>query len=258
MATDHEWDQLLTEIQSFIIAAANQEGRATQVMAEEIICKTENYLHVFYAIIDTVQAYQEMQHDSEMEEMIGTLFDLVQELHHILSRWRDIELGIDPSYPYKGLKAEKDYDGRRGRPKYIIKVEQLLFLRDLRFSWTQIASLYGISHRTLYNIRSKSEVTALTFNRFSHISDADLQEVITDIKTTMPEAGQAMIKGVLQGRGIYVSMARIQECISVVDPVNTALRWAAPRRRRVYSVPYPNAIWHIDGNHKLIRYTITM
>lgn len=25
-------------------------------------------------------------------------------------------------------------------------------------------------------------------------------------------------------------------------------------RRRQYSVPGPNALWHIDGNHKLIRY----
>lgn len=25
-------------------------------------------------------------------------------------------------------------------------------------------------------------------------------------------------------------------------------------KRRVYSVPGPNALWHMDGNHKLIRY----
>lgn len=27
-------------------------------------------------------------------------------------------------------------------------------------------------------------------------------------------------------------------------------------RRRQYSVPGPNSLWHIDGNHKLIRYQI--
>ncbi len=25
-------------------------------------------------------------------------------------------------------------------------------------------------------------------------------------------------------------------------------------KRRIYSVPYPNTMWHIDGNHKLIKW----
>lgn len=69
----------------------------------------------------------------------------------------------------------------------------------------------------------------------------------------MPEAGQNIIRGLLQARNIYVPMTRIRECIIEVDPINTAMRWAQPRRRRVYSVPHPNSLWHIDGNHKLIR-----
>ncbi|TFK84419.1 hypothetical protein K466DRAFT_553601 [Polyporus arcularius HHB13444] len=28
--------------------------------------------------------------------------------------------------------------------------------------------------------------------------------------------------------------------------------------RRVYSVPYPNYLWHIDGHHKLIRWGIVI
>ena len=28
--------------------------------------------------------------------------------------------------------------------------------------------------------------------------------------------------------------------------------------RRVYSVPGPNYLWHIDGNHKLIKYRIVI
>lgn len=41
-----------------------------------------------------------------------------------------------------------------------------------------------------------------------------------------------------------------------MDPDGTALRALANRtlRRRTYSVPAPNSMWHIDGNHKLIRY----
>jgi len=69
----------------------------------------------------------------------------------------------------------------------------------------------------------------------------------------MPEAGQNMVRGLLKAQNVNVTMARIRECILEVDPVNTALRYALPRTRRTYSVPHPNFIWHLDGNHKLIR-----
>ena len=62
-----------------------------------------------------------------------------------------------------------------------------------------------------------------------------------------------MLKGMLESRGVNISTTRLRECLSEVDPVNTALRWSLPISRRVYSVPCANALWHIDGNHKLIR-----
>ncbi len=88
---------------------------------------------------------------------------------------------------------------------------------------------------------------------FTHISDCDLDRQVSSIKQLMPEAGKNMVKGALQGRGIHVSFSRVQDSMSGVDPVATALRWATPISRRTYSVSGPNALWHIDGNHKLVR-----
>ena len=39
-----------------------------------------------------------------------------------------------------------------------------------------------------------------------------------------------------------------------VDEAAVAMRWCRAIHRRVYQVAGPNALWHIDGNHKLIRY----
>ena len=39
-----------------------------------------------------------------------------------------------------------------------------------------------------------------------------------------------------------------------VDPVSTAVRRSVAIRRRTYWVRGPNAVWHIDGHHKLIRW----
>jgi len=36
------------------------------------------------------------------------------------------------------------------------------------------------------------------------------------------------------------------------------MRWHQLIHRRVYSVPGPNALWHIDGNHRLIRWRLVV
>lgn len=38
-----------------------------------------------------------------------------------------------------------------------------------------------------------------------------------------------------------------------VDPQGVAVRWLRLTPRRQYNVSGPLALWHIDGNHKLIR-----
>lgn len=54
--------------------------------------------------------------------------------------------------------------------------------------------------------------------------------------------------------GYTVQRRRIRESLNRVDPRNTALRWGALVSRRVYFVPWPNSLWHLDGHHSLIRW----
>ena len=136
----------------------------------------------------------------------------------------------------------------------VIEQEKIEFLRELRFNWTQIAEIFGVSRRTLYTVRSEYGMIGDEYaHGFTQIFDQDLAEHVRCIKQDMPEIGYNMMRGVLRSRGIYVSIPRLQQCISDVDPINTAMRWAAPISRRRYEVPYPNYIWHADGNHKLVR-----
>jgi len=39
-----------------------------------------------------------------------------------------------------------------GRPRVVIEKEKFEFLRELKFSWTDITSFFGICRRTVYNI----------------------------------------------------------------------------------------------------------
>ena len=50
-------------------------------------------------------------------------------------------------------------------------------------------------------------------------------------------------------QGIRVQKARLRNCLKRVDPIGRRLRSI----RRVYNVRSPLALWHMDGNHKLIR-----
>ena len=191
-------------------------------------------------------------HGASINELLLIIEDLVKLLKKIEDRWVDIESGVASS-SVDILKAQKEYTGACGRPRYIIKLEQLIFLREIRFTWSAIAVMFGVSRRTMYNVRSKFGLIDNEFGGFSDITDEHLKSVILDIQQEMPHVGQSMLRGLLNARGIHVSVVRLRDCLSEMDPVSGALRWASPIKRRVYSVPHPNALWHVDGNHKLIR-----
>ena len=52
---------------------------------------------------------------------------------------------------------------------------------------------------------------------------------------------------------MWVQRNRLRASIQRVNPHATALRRIETVKRRVYSGDGPNSLWHIDGNHKLIR-----
>ena len=67
-----------------------------------------------------------------------------------------------------------------------------------------------------------------------------------------------MMDGHLRAQGIVVQRERIRESLRRTDPAGVILRQRLALLRRAYHVPHPNplwpnALWHIDGNHKLIR-----
>ena len=59
--------------------------------------------------------------------------------------------------------------------------------------------------------------------------------------------------GHLISLGIRVPFYRVRELQRRVDPEGSMMRRLNNLRRRSYSVPGPQHLWHIDGNHKLIR-----
>lgn len=63
-----------------------------------------------------------------------------------------------------------------------------------------------------------------------------------------------MMVGSLRSKGFTVQRDRVAGSLRRVDPIGSSNRKKHALKRRVYFAPGPNAVWHMDGNHKLIRY----
>lgn len=85
-------------------------------------------------------------------------------------------------------------------------------------------------------------------NPSARVSDEELLSLIHQIREDLPYSGITMICGSIRSKGISVSRDRVRRAIKSVDPIGGALRWPPQIRRRPYSVPGPNSLWHI-GEH---------
>ena len=74
-----------------------------------------------------------------------------------------------------------------------------------------------------------------------------------NIQDMFPNAGYRRVQSQLCLSGIKVSQLRVRESMQRTDPEGVATRWLALTPRATYCVSGPLALWHIDGNHKLIR-----
>ena len=152
-----------------------------------------------------------------------------------------------------GYKTETFHTGDRGRPAYNISKEQLESLMEQEFSLTDIASLMGVSERTVH--RRCREYGLKCSERFSQISDEGLDTILKQQKEIFPNMGHRMMCGVLRHLGHHLQRQRVLDSMKRVDPIGNLARSlllnVAPRRS--YSVFSPQALWHLDGHHKLIR-----
>ncbi len=65
--------------------------------------------------------------------------------------------------------------------------------------------------------------------------------------------GNRQMQGHLLSRGYRVQQVRIRESQRRIDPEGCMIRRLHVLNRRRYSVPAPLSLYHIDGNHKLMR-----
>ena len=90
---------------------------------------------------------------------------------------------------------------------------------------------------------------------YCDFTDQQLDQLVSQFLNNFPNSGYRRMTGFLLSAGHRVQQLRVRESMRRVDPNGVFLRAIEIRtvRRRRYQVSGPLALWHIDGNHKLIR-----
>ena len=141
--------------------------------------------------------------------------------------------------------------GCAGRPRFDIPEQQLRFLVQSGFTGTQMAEIIGVSLRTVR--RRMTDYGLNISEQYADVTDHELEQLVMGIKMEFPTCGQKQMMGHLRARGYRVQQVRLREIMRRVDPEGSIMRRLTVLNRRRYSVPAPGSLWHIDGNHKLIR-----
>ncbi|XP_028406849.1 uncharacterized protein LOC114529291 [Dendronephthya gigantea] len=151
--------------------------------------------------------------------------------------------------PYQ---APLETNARRGRPKFFISEEQLCFFKANGFTQREMGEMLGVSLRTIENRMAEYNMT--NASRYSNIDDECLDIYVQRIVGHFPRSGEKTIEGELRSLGVCVQRRRLRDSLKRVDPVGRRIRAMTVIQRRVYNVHSPLALWHMDGNHKLIRW----
>lgn len=153
-------------------------------------------------------------------------------------------------------EMQRDSRRRRGRPTIRITAVELRNLLELHFTQAEIAKLFGCCARTIR--RRIMEYGLQEIVEYSSINNQNLDNIVTNFVADFPCAGQKTLAGYLDSQGYHIQRWRIRESLLRVDPWGVEQRTRNVLHRRQYQVKGPNSLWHIDGNHKLIRWRIVI
>ena len=236
------WSSYFSELARFLQSTANNYGFANSQYTEYCI----NRLAMCFRNLTSVKEAIEMAANPDTYNIISELNELLECVSLMYAQWSSYETSIiDAQHSQSGYRVPtRTADGTRGRPRFEISKEQLIYLKSLSFTWSEIASLLNVSRMTIYRRRREYDMLeeaprSMTAN--------ELTQFVEELRTQLPDIGETLVIGRLQSLGYHVPRERVRQSIRSTDPLNTALRWHGVTARRPYSVPGPNSLWHIGS-----------
>ena len=118
--------------------------------------------------------------------------------------------------------------------------------RNIKIS--QAARALNVHRHTVKNYLRSYQIHKRTY---SQVSDEELDTLVEEFKRKRPTTGLGYLRGHLLQRGWRIQRDRLVASVSRVDGIRKVLRKNSAPKQRKYISSRPNAVWHIDGHHKL-------
>jgi hypothetical protein len=117
-----------------------------------------------------------------------------------------------------------------------------------RIKLTQLANLLGMHRHTLTHYLKVNRVNY----KFAILPDSDLDKLVKVFRAKNPDVGIRYLIAFLRRHGLRIQKSRVKASINRTDRLGRTLRTRTAIQRKKYKISRPNALWHIDGHHKLI------
>ena len=231
--------QLFHECRRYLSDDEADEERGT-----ELTTQLESTLNV---IEEGIQLMEGLQYDDDICLLSSIRREGIKLIREIVLGTNDCTMPPVAVHPFRIICRT----GAAGRPRVILNIDQVELMRTCGYKWEDIADALQVSRTTLWR---RVKEMGIPLERYTEISDADLDDAVSSIQQQNPNCGQGLLQGYLRERGICIQRQRLRESVVRTDPCRRALRWHQVISRRTYSVPGANSLWHIDGNHSLIRW----
>lgn len=123
-------------------------------------------------------------------------------------------------------------------------------------SITELSKRLNIHRHTLRRRMQENNIT----DKFSNITNDNLDLIMRAFCQVYPNSGIRYVIGFLRKHGLRIQRHRVIASLLRIDRLGQTLRRRAHEktRRKPYHVSRPNALWHIDGHHKLIAWGIVI
>lgn len=137
----------------------------------------------------------------------------------------------------------------KGRPPFNPVVEHMEYLQAMGYTYDAMASLYGRSTKTIQRW-CRTQGTGKRSRQ--QASDAELRHCVQQLTAGIGASwGWRMVHGHVISTGLKATTRRVRQMLATINPHATVIRQQQLIQRRVYRVSGPNALWHVDGHHKL-------
>ena len=120
--------------------------------------------------------------DAIVNGLDGVEDDLIEQLISIATHMKDLlDVLVHFTLPFFRNRKESLNVSFGGQSIVCVEQNQLLYLRELNFTWSSITQIFGVSRSLLYRVRKEVELQSLP--KYSCISDEDLWDVVGLNKT---------------------------------------------------------------------------